>query len=64
MANNYEQRIPHYTRRVEAKLDSVLPGSDVQPNRLHEAMRYAIFNGGKRVRPPVSYTHLTLPTMQ
>jgi geranylgeranyl pyrophosphate synthase len=53
--NDFEQRIPHYTRRVEAKLDSVLPGSDVEPRRLHEAMRYAIFNGGKRVRPLLVY---------
>lgn len=55
MANNFEQRIPHYTRRVEAKLDNVLPGSEIQPSRLHEAMRYAIFNGGKRVRPLLVY---------
>ena len=55
MANNFEQRIPHYTRRVEAKLDTVLPGSGVNPGRLHEAMRYAIFNGGKRVRPLLVY---------
>jgi farnesyl diphosphate synthase len=55
VANNFEQRIPHYTRRVEAKLDDVLPGSEIQPSRLHEAMRYAIFNGGKRVRPLLVY---------
>jgi hypothetical protein len=42
--NDFEQRIPHYTRRVEAKLDNVLPGSEVEPGRLHEAMRYGIFN--------------------
>jgi len=53
--NDFEQRIPHYTRRIEAKLDSVLPGSHVEPRRLHEAMRYAIFNGGKRVRPLLVY---------
>ena len=55
VAHNFEQRIPHYTRRVEAKLDTVLPGLDVMPGRLHEAMRYAIFNGGKRVRPLLVY---------
>ena len=55
MPNDFEQRIPHYTRRVEAKLDSVLPGSEVEPGRLHEAMRYAVFNGGKRVRPLLVY---------
>jgi farnesyl diphosphate synthase len=53
--NDFEHRIPHYTRRVEDKLDSVLPRSEVQPRRLHEAMRYAIFNGGKRVRPLLVY---------
>ena len=55
MPNDFEQRIAHYTRRVEAKLDSVLPGRDTEPCRLHEAMRYAIFNGGKRVRPLLVY---------
>lgn len=53
--DDFEQRIPHYVRRVEAKLDGVLPGGKVQPSRLHEAMRYAIFNGGKRVRPLLVY---------
>ena len=55
MAENFEQRIPDYTSRVEAKLDAVLPGAEVKPGRLHEAMRYAIFNGGKRVRPLLVY---------
>ncbi len=55
MAENFEQRIPHYTSRVETMLDAVLPDSDVKPTRLHEAMRYAIFNGGKRVRPLLVY---------
>ena len=55
MADSFEKRIPHYIRRVEAKLDGVLPTSDVEPGRLHEAMRYAIFNGGKRVRPLLVY---------
>ena len=55
MAENFEQRIPHYVGRVEARLDSVLPGDGVEPGRLHEAMRYAVFNGGKRVRPLLVY---------
>jgi geranylgeranyl pyrophosphate synthase len=55
VVHNFEQRIPHYTHRVETKLDSVLPHRDVRPSRLHEAMRYAIFNGGKRVRPLLVY---------
>src|SRR5215472_9033056 len=37
--------------RVEAALERVLPGTQHAPARLHEAMRYATLEGGKRVRP-------------
>jgi geranylgeranyl diphosphate synthase type II len=36
---------------VDAALDRLLPAADAWPVRLHEAMRYAVFGGGKRVRP-------------
>jgi geranylgeranyl diphosphate synthase, type II len=36
---------------VERGLDHVLPAAMAWPARLHEAMRYAVFGGGKRVRP-------------
>ena len=55
MSADFEQRISYYTDRVTKKLDSVLPGADENPGRLHEAMRYAVFNGGKRVRPLLVY---------
>jgi len=51
----FETRIAYYADRVAAKLDGVLPAADVEPQRLHEAMRYAVFNGGKRVRPLLVY---------
>jgi farnesyl diphosphate synthase len=37
--------------RMEAVLGRVLPSPHVTPSRLHEAMRYASLEGGKRVRP-------------
>ena len=37
--------------RVEAALTRLLPPPDIVPKRLHEAMRYAVLGGGKRVRP-------------
>jgi farnesyl diphosphate synthase len=37
--------------RVEAALDRYLPATAIEPARLHEAMRYAVLGGGKRVRP-------------
>lgn len=55
MPADFEQRIDHYVGRVAKTLDAVLPGPDVEPCRLHEAMRYSVFNGGKRVRPLLVY---------
>ncbi len=37
--------------RMEASLGRVLPDAKLAPQRLHEAMRYAVLGGGKRVRP-------------
>lgn len=36
---------------MEEVLARHLPGTDIAPRRLHEAMRYAVLGGGKRVRP-------------
>ncbi len=36
---------------IEAALGRVLPADTDWPERLHRAMRYAVFAGGKRVRP-------------
>lgn len=36
---------------VDAALDRLLPGEEEEPARLHAAMRYSVFAGGKRVRP-------------
>jgi len=37
--------------RMEAVLSRLLPAAQVVPARLHQAMRYATLEGGKRVRP-------------
>lgn len=44
-----------YRERVDAVLDAALPGAGQHPARLHEAMRYAVLNGGKRIRPQLVY---------
>src|SRR5256885_7302310 len=41
--------------RTERALSRLLPGAHVAPARLHEAMRYAVLGGGKRVRPLLSF---------
>jgi farnesyl diphosphate synthase len=41
--------------RMEAALGRVLPAAGIAPARLHEAMRYAVLEGGKRVRPLLAF---------
>ncbi len=41
--------------RMEAALARLLPASGSVPARLHDAMRYAVLEGGKRVRPLLSF---------
>ncbi|HCI14389.1 MAG: geranyl transferase [Gallionellales bacterium GWA2_60_142] len=41
--------------RFEDVLRGLLPRADVAPQRLHEAMRYAVLDGGKRVRPLLAF---------
>ena len=38
-------------QRTESVLETTLPPADIAPARLHQAMRYSVLGGGKRVRP-------------
>ncbi len=44
-----------YQERVDNALDYWLPTKKITPDTLHKAMRYSVFNGGKRVRPILVY---------
>jgi farnesyl diphosphate synthase len=48
---NFEQWMRTVLERVEHALERYLPPTSIAPARLHEAMRYAVLGGGKRVRP-------------
>ena len=39
----------------EARADGLLPPASREPRRLHAAMRYAVLDGGKRIRPMLVY---------
>src|SRR5699024_3940227 len=52
---DFETRVPTYVERVEHALDARLPRKDTPPTSLHEAMRYAMLGGGKRIRPLLCY---------
>ena len=41
--------------RMESALSRLLPAAQIAPARLHEAMRYATLEGGKRVRPLLTF---------
>jgi len=41
--------------RMEAAMGRQLPPADALPRRLHDAMRYAVLGGGKRVRPLLAF---------
>jgi farnesyl diphosphate synthase len=41
--------------RMETALSRLLPPAHVAPARLHDAMRYAVLGGGKRVRPLLAF---------
>ena len=36
---------------VDASLDRLMPAASAEPPSIHEAMRYSVFAGGKRIRP-------------
>ena len=55
MTRHFDQRMQDYRQRVDRCLDVALPAASEAPERLHSAMRYAVFNGGKRIRPLLAY---------
>jgi len=46
-----EDYLREKTRIVDARLEELLPPVDETPSSVHQAMRYSIFAGGKRLRP-------------
>ena len=65
MADPFADRVSAYTKRIAARLDEALPAAGDTPRRLHEAMRYAVLSGGKRIRPMLVYASgecLSVPT--
>ena len=51
----FEQWMDNYIQRVEKKLAKILADENSAPTLLQEAMSYAVFGAGKRIRPLLSY---------
>ena len=52
---NIESQIEEWRQRSEKSLNKWLPSEDINPAQLHQAMRYSVLNGGKRIRPIFVY---------
>jgi geranylgeranyl diphosphate synthase type II len=48
---NFQTYLNKQAKKVDKALDSFLPKKSDYPSVLHEAMRYSVFPGGKRIRP-------------
>ncbi len=50
-AKNLRSFIGDCVKLVNVKLDEIVPAADVEPTKLHQAIRHSLFAGGKRFRP-------------
>ena len=53
--DGFAAQLESWRTRMERALQERLPKADVVPTRLHEAMRYCVLGGGKRVRPALLF---------
>ncbi|MBN2453813.1 MAG: polyprenyl synthetase family protein [Candidatus Omnitrophica bacterium] len=64
---NIETHLKRSRALIDKALDRYLPPAEVEPKRIHGAMRYGVFSGGKRIRPIIALEacrascHATLP---
>ncbi|SCN47009.1 Octaprenyl-diphosphate synthase / Dimethylallyltransferase / Geranyltranstransferase (farnesyldiphosphate synthase) / Geranylgeranyl pyrophosphate synthetase [methanotrophic endosymbiont of Bathymodiolus azoricus (Menez Gwen)] len=56
MSNALKEYLVASQERVEKALDLRLPANNILPKRLHDAMRYSALDGGKRMRPMLTYS--------
>jgi len=55
MSNTLKESLISAQSRVERALDARLPSENILPKKLHDAMRYSTLDGGKRMRPMLTY---------
>lgn len=52
---NSAARLSYYQQRIENLLATTLPKASANPTQLHQAIRYSVLDGGKRIRPSLVY---------
>lgn len=55
MSGDFQSWTNSHLSRFESVLGDLLPSPEAAPQRLHQAMRYAVLQGGKRVRPLLAF---------
>ncbi|MBI3480084.1 MAG: polyprenyl synthetase family protein [Nitrosomonadales bacterium] len=55
MAANFQSWVSARQSDFEEVLRGILPRPEAAPQRLHDAMRYSVLDGGKRVRPLLAF---------
>ena len=55
MSNALKEYLGFCQSRVEKALEERLPSGQLLPQKLHQAMRYSVLDGGKRMRPMLTY---------
>ncbi|MGZ8227218.1 MAG: (2E,6E)-farnesyl diphosphate synthase [Methylococcaceae bacterium] len=55
MSNALKEYRDFCQNRVERALKNRLPNENILPKKLHQAMRYCVLDGGKRMRPMLTY---------
>ena len=55
MSNALKEYLNFCQNRVEEALALRLPSQHILPQKLHQAMRYCVLDGGKRMRPMLTY---------
>jgi len=51
----FRAQLESWQTRMERALAARIPDATVVPGRLHEAMRYSVLGGGKRIRPALVF---------
>ena len=60
MTESFANWMQSVQNTIEKTLDELLPSEELIPVKLHQAMRYAVLDGGKRIRPLLVFATGTL----
>ena len=47
----FKEKLAAFKTHIETAIDQLVPAANSRPARIHEAMRYSLSAGGKRIRP-------------